>query len=115
MLMLKDWYQVRFTDESITRDVKPPGREAWSDRINWTRIKRVCMFAADLYESDEIYIFTDERPESYMIPVEADGGQELVQELIGRQLFDAELAIRFASATNELFCYPPTEKTPDAA
>lgn len=113
MLTLKEWYQVRFDEDYIYRDVKPPGKEAWGDQINWQRIKRVCFFAADLYDSDEIYIFTEERSESYAIPTEADGGQELFQELIRRRLFDAEMAIECASATHELFCYPPIENTPD--
>jgi hypothetical protein len=110
MPALKDWYQVRFDDGYIYRNVEPPDGEAWSDQIAWQRVRRVCIYAADLYSSDEIYIFTDERPESYVIPTEASGGLELFHELIGRHLFDPEMAIRVASATNELFCYPPMEK-----
>ncbi len=112
-LPLNEWYRVRFDVDYIYRNVKPPGKEAWSDQLSWQCINRVCFFAADLYGSDEIYIFIDERPESYIIPIEADGGQEFFQELISRRLFDAEMAIQSAKATNEMFCYPSVEKEPD--
>jgi hypothetical protein len=57
--------------------------------------------------SDGIYVFTRERPESYVIPVEASGGAHFFDELITRRLFGAELAIEAASTTEGLFCWPP--------
>lgn len=71
-------------------------------------IIRVCFKAGDLYNPDEVYIFTNERPESYLIPAEASGADALWNEIVWRKLFDAELAIKAASSINELFCYPVT-------
>ena len=76
-------------------------------RIEWARIIRVCFKAADFLESDDIYIFTDERPESHLIPTEGAGGLDLWNEIVRRGLFDAELAIRAAASTGEVFCHPP--------
>lgn len=104
---LNEWFSVRFDHETINLQVSPPGGTAWEEYIQWERIIRVCFKAADWYESDEIYIFTDERPESYLIPTEANGGSALWMEIIERKLFDAEMAIEAATATNELFCSPP--------
>ena len=69
---LSEWFQVRFDDTVISLQVKPPGRDSWAAEIKWERIIRVCFNAGDLYDPDMIYIFTDERPESYAIPSEAD-------------------------------------------
>ncbi|MCC6190870.1 MAG: hypothetical protein IT318_17750, partial [Anaerolineales bacterium] len=52
------------------------------------------------------------RPESYAIPMQAGGGPELLQALIERGLFDAELAIQAAAASQGLFCWPPPETQP---
>jgi hypothetical protein len=67
------------------------GKKSWTDQIGWNHIKCVCFKANDLYESDEILIFTDIRPESYVIPTEADDGETVLPELIHRKLYDAEL------------------------
>jgi hypothetical protein len=103
---LADWFRISFGDTAIHLDVSPPGGNAWNANIEWARITRVCFKAADLSESDDIYIFTDEGPESHLIPTEGAGGLELWNEIIHRGLFSAELAIRAASSTGELFCDP---------
>jgi len=64
--------------------------------------------------SDEIYVFTTQRPESYLIPTEAKGGSELWSEIIRRGLFGPELAIKAASSVEGLFCCPPLEKPPQS-
>jgi hypothetical protein len=88
-------------------EMSAPGSEEWREHIEWNRIVRVCFKTGDLLESDEIYIFTDERPESYLIPTEASGGLDLWNEIIRRALFNAELAIKAASSpAGELFCDP---------
>lgn len=106
MLPLREWYFVSFDDSAIALQVNPPDGVAWKETIQWERIIRVCFKAGDWSESDEIYIFTDERAESYVIPTEADGGQALWCEILNRMLFDAEIAIEAATATNEIFCSP---------
>ncbi len=106
MPQLGDWFSVRFDDTAIALEVTPQDATAWEAVIPWERIIRVCFRAGDWWESDVVYVFTDERPESYAIPVEAHGGQALWFEILGRNLFDAEMAVA-AAATNELFCSPP--------
>jgi hypothetical protein len=106
---LADWFKTSFDGHGITLDVSTPGYNPWQARIEWARIVRVCFKTGDFLESDDIYIFTDERPESYLVPTEAAGGLDLWNEIIRRGLFDAELAIRAATSPgDELFCDPDT-------
>jgi hypothetical protein len=105
---LSEWFRVNFDETGVELNVEPPGREPWKSSIKWERVIRVCFKSGDLLSSDEIYIFTDERPESWLIPTEAFGGMELWYEIIERGLFDAETAIKAATGTNELFCCPET-------
>lgn len=101
------WFKVLFDEAEIHLDVAAPSYEPWQARLEWQRIIRICFKTADLAGSDEMYIFTDERPESRVVPVDADGGYELWQEVLRRGLFDAELAIKAArSLGGELFCHP---------
>ena len=110
MPALDEWFSVRFDDESIFLEVNPPILPAWTAEIEWKRINRICFKSGDFYNADEIYIFTDERPESYLIPTEASGGSALWREILERKLFDAETAIKAATSTNELFCHPSIEE-----
>ncbi|MGQ0602486.1 MAG: hypothetical protein ACT4QE_12430 [Anaerolineales bacterium] len=55
--------------------------------------------------SDKLYVFRQQRPESYVVPLEAEGAQDLLGELIRRKLFDAEIAIT-AESSEGLFCWP---------
>ena len=103
---LSEWFQVRFDDAVVSLNVNPPKKEPWTAEIQWERIIRVCFNAGDLYNPDMIYIFTDERPESYSIPSEADVEGALWNEIVRRQLFDADVAIRAMSSTNKLYCCP---------
>ncbi|MBI4780821.1 MAG: HEAT repeat domain-containing protein [Oscillatoriophycideae cyanobacterium NC_groundwater_1537_Pr4_S-0.65um_50_18] len=103
---LREWYFVGFDDRAIALQVCPPNGIAWEKTIAWERIIQVCFKTGDWMESDEIYLFTDERPESYVIPTEAEGGRALWSEILARQLFDAEMAIQAATTTHELFCSP---------
>lgn len=59
--------------------------------------------------SDEIYVFTTQRPESYLIPTEAKGGGELWSEIMRRKLFDPELAIKAVTSIDTLYCWPADE------
>ena len=114
MPQLSDWFSAGFDDTGIALQVNPPGASAWQATIAWERVTRVCFEAGDWFESDTLYIFTDERPESYAIPIEADGGQALWVELLRRNLFDAGMAVAAAAATNELFCFPPPDQQTEA-
>jgi hypothetical protein len=83
--------------------VNPPNGSAWEETISWVGIIQVCFKTGDWMESAEIYLFTNERPESYVIPTEAEGGHALWSEIVARQLFDTEMAIQAATTTHELF------------
>lgn len=107
---IKDWYQVSFGAETITRKAQPPNGEAWEDSLRFEDIIRVCYQIEDMLVSDGIYLFTSKREESYAIPAEAQGGAELVGELVRRKLFDAKLLNDAMSATEGLFCWPPEEQ-----
>ena len=107
MQPISKWFSVRFDEQAITLQVGPPGSASRREVIPWQRILRVCFKAEDIGVSDGIYIFTDERPQSYAIPIEADGGQALWNEILRRNLFAAELAIQAAMAIDRLFCWPP--------
>jgi len=104
---VEEWYVVEFDDELVKLRVDPSGRPGWEQEIRWEEIERVCFRAEEMLVSNGIYIFTRDRRESYAIPVEARGGQELWNELIGRGLFDANLAVEAATSIEGLFCWPP--------
>jgi hypothetical protein len=106
-MSLDTWYQVRFDQAGIYRSAQPPGGEAWSDFLAWGDIVRVCLEVEAFVETEALYLFSRHRPESYAIPMQANGGPELLQALIERGLFDAQLAIVAASAPDGLFCWPP--------
>lgn len=101
------WFVVTTDDDAIHLSVTPSNREPWQAIIPWTSVTRVCFAAEGLEMSDGLYLFTDLRPESWAVPTEADGGTDLLNELITRDLFDAKLAIRAAQAVRGLFCWPP--------
>jgi hypothetical protein len=104
-----EWYVVATDDQSFSLSVSPPGRPSRQAVIPWDSVVRVCFKAEDLLVSDDLYVFTSLRPESWVIPVEADGGLRLLDELIRRGLADAGLAIKAATAHDGLFCWPPPD------
>ena len=104
---LNDWLIVTFDEKAVHMRAEPPGKAAWSQSLEWEKIVRVCFKAENLLVSDGIYVFTNERPESYLIPIEASGGQELWQEILRRKLFDAEVPNEAARSTKGLYCWPP--------
>jgi len=105
-LSLYTWYHISFDEEYVYRNVDPPNQEGWNDKLRWEDIIRICYHLGDFLEPDELYIFTNEREESYLIPLEADGAQELWGKIIERNLFDAELAIKIMSKSDGLYCWP---------
>ena len=103
-----DWYQVSFDEHGVRRAAQPPGRPAWEDQAAWTDLVRVCLEMEGLFGSDTLYLFTRQRPESYAIPLEAEGASALLGELVRRGLFDGELALQAAAAPEGLFCHEVT-------
>ncbi|MDF1539772.1 MAG: hypothetical protein P1Q69_12800 [Candidatus Thorarchaeota archaeon] len=104
---IKEWFHVTFDDSKIHIHVEAPGLEEWKASISWSEIIRVCFKTGDFTSPDDIYIFINSRPESYLIPTDANGGADLWGEFINRGLFDAELAIKAATSPEDsLFCRP---------
>ena len=105
-----DWFRVTFDDQEVTLDVTPRNREPWRQSFAWSSVVRVC-FKPEYPISDGLYIFVRERPESYVVPVECCvGGAELLNQLIYRGLFAAEVAIEAASATQGIYCWPRLDR-----
>ena len=101
------WFEVDYDAENITISRRKLVVLKSVIVIQWSRIIRICFLAGDHIKFDELYLFTDERPESYVIPMDSFGGLQLWGEIIKRGLFDAELAIKAASAfSDELLCWP---------
>lgn len=110
------WFVVRFDDEYVRIRAEPPGREPWTAEFRWADVVRVCYQTEDFTTSDGIYVFTSQRPESYAIPAEADGGHSLWNEIVDRGLFDPTLAIVAMGSAEGLFCWPPPQPaTADSA
>ncbi|MHA2118035.1 MAG: hypothetical protein ACW98J_03870 [Candidatus Thorarchaeota archaeon] len=107
-MALDTWFHVTFDEKFIGIHINPPEREESRARIKWDEIMRVCFRPADFLGSDEILIFVEGKEESYLIPVEADGGFELWDQIIDRELFDAQLAIKLATSSDEEFHYWPS-------
>ncbi len=101
-----DWYIVEFDDKEVRRQVSPSGGEAWSDQFYWHDVIRVCYQAGDFLDPDEVYIFTNQREESYQIPTEATGGSALMGELAKRGLFPLESLLEAMKHAGELYCHP---------
>ena len=103
---LENWFEVSWDDRFIYRQVSPPGKESWRDKFRWEDLIRVCFEATDYLYSDNIYFFTTERSESYVVPTDAKGASELWGVVIEKGFFDAELAIEMATADSGIFCWP---------
>ena len=104
---ISQWYVVNFDETEIVRDVSPPGRAGFKDQLEWSAIERVMFEATDFIESDVIYLFSRHRPESYEIPMDAQGADRLWYEILDRKLFDEDLAIEAAFSNGGLFVWPP--------
>ena len=113
MPTLADWYHVRFDETTVHRDVAPTGGPPWTDGFEWADVIRSCFMAGDWLTSDELYIFTSRREESYLIPTDADGGSALVGELIRRGLFPAELMLEALKTEGRLVCWPSETAGPN--
>jgi hypothetical protein len=106
---LADWYHVSFDDKGIFIRAEPPGRDPWQQQLAWSSIERIAYQCEDMWTSDGIYVFTRQRPESYVIPIEAEGGFALWEEILRRRLFDPELSMQAAQAHEGLFVWPPPD------
>ena len=108
MSIAMNWFKVSFNTDIITISIEKKARQPDVTEISWRKVIRICFVAGGIFDSDELLIFTNERPESYRIPMEAYGALDLWSEIIRRGIFDAELAIKAASSKEgEILCWPP--------
>ena len=104
---LDTWFHVSFDQDVIDIHIHPLGGDESHARVAWDEIIRICFKPANFLDSDEILIFTKTQEKSYLIPLDADGASALWNEILARDLFDAELAIELASSTDGRFhCWP---------
>jgi hypothetical protein len=109
-LSLDKWFFVTYDEFTVSIRATPPGGEAWEQSFLWSTIERVCFKDEGLYQSDGIYVFTSERPESFVIPTEANGGSDFFGELVGLGLFPAEVMAKAVSSTDGgFYCWPAME------
>jgi len=104
---LCEWFHVTFDRDSVFLRVEPPGRDRWNEKFAWESIQQIVFKAEGLDTSDGIYFLTSNRPESYVVPTEADGGFLLWEEILRRGLFDPDLAIEAASSPAGVYAWPP--------
>jgi hypothetical protein len=71
---MPDWFSVTFDDERVMISAEPPGKERWEQSFFWSEVIRVCFRSEGLLASDGLYVFTSQRPESFVIPIESPGG-----------------------------------------
>ncbi len=103
---LSEWFFVTFDDQQVLLDVRPPGREPWSAAILWSEVNRICFVGEGLDASDGIYLYVNYREESFVVPVEASGGEAFVEELISRDYFASEAFVAALSSPYGMFCWP---------
>jgi hypothetical protein len=104
---LSEWFFVTFDEQTVHIRAEPPGGEPWSQEFAWDSVIRICLQTEALV-SDGIYVFTTQRPESFVIPTEATGGDDFWAEILRRTLFDAQLAIQAMQSNGQFLCWPST-------
>jgi hypothetical protein len=104
----KNYFCVTWDDVYVCIESKLPNRIALTESFKWQDIEKICLEAKSKKYSDEIYFFTSDRLEAYIVPVEANGGHRLLEMLIVKKLFDAQLAKNAISSAEGLFWWPNT-------
>ena len=108
---LSEWFTVKFDDIRVMMSAQPPGNQAWEQSFLWSDVIRICFKSEGLLASDGVYVFTSKRPESFVIPIEANGGAEFWSEVLERGLFPPDLAIKAAALPEgALSCWPAVER-----
>jgi hypothetical protein len=103
---LEKWFFVTFDEFTVNIRANPPDGKGWEQSFLWSTVERVCFKDEGLYQSDGIYVFTSERPESFVIPTEANGANEFFGALVGRGLFLANImAMAVSSTDGSFYCW----------
>ena len=107
---MHEWFFVTFDDEAVYLKANPPGKAPWEQSFPWESVTRVCFKDEGMFASDGIYVFTSLRPESFVIPTEASGGDSFFGKLVGKGLFPEDLMVKAMKSTDGgLYCWPPIE------
>lgn len=101
-----DWFDVRFDEYSVYLFVHPPYEAACEHNLAWEQITRVCFKAGRWPASGDVYLSTSEKPDGYLIPIDANGGKALWSEIRARGLLSNTLVHEATGAPEELFCSP---------
>ena len=105
---LTQWFHVEFDESQVIMRAAPPGKQSWDQSFPWSSVTRVCFKDEGALASDGIYVFTSLRPESFVVPTEADGGDAFFQALVARGLFPGDPAGKAITSTDGgLYCWPP--------
>lgn len=93
---ISSWFKVSFDDSLVHIFVSPPFESCWERSFTWCSITKVCYQFENFGISDGIYIFTGASKDSFVIPVEANGGGRFLKEIFDRGLFCEEKFIEFS-------------------
>lgn len=102
---LNQQFHVEFDDSTVHIRIMSK-RDPVQEQFDWSEVTQVCFVAQGFATSDEIQVRTIRNPVGYVIPIEADGGDEFWNEMLRRGLFDQALALEAMGATNKTFCWP---------
>lgn len=108
---IHEWFVVRFDEYAIHLFVHPPNEAAWEQHIAWEQIARICFRAGRWPASGDMFLCTNQKPDGYLIPIGADGGNTLWSEIRVRGLFSNAMADEVAETLEELFCSPRQRET----
>lgn len=104
-----DVVRVIFDDDGASlwgRDASGPLMQRAS--FAWNAVTRVCFKDNGPAASDLLYVFTRERTQALVVPLEASGGGDFWRQLPGRGLFPASLHERATlSMDGRYYCWPP--------
>lgn len=101
------WFHVKWDDQHIHLDVR--SRKPWQAEIPWSEIERVAlkMEPGDFMGvSNGLYVWVRGREHSYVIPLDATGGWDLLQELPKRDKFSGKLLIEAMGSHDGVFVWP---------
>ena len=104
---LEEWYRVEVSAEEVILDVNPPGKPQWKDSFAWRDVIRICFKDEGPWVSDAFYVWTKHREESYVVPSEASGADDFVDQVINKELFDSDLFQEAMMSSNGgWYCWP---------
>lgn len=87
-LTIDKWFFVSFNEIEVKIYVNPPNGNTWEEIFYWDSINKICYQFEDVYTSDGLYIYTTLRKNPFIIPLECNGGEIFIMELIKKNLIN---------------------------